>query len=383
MRAIKHAAYRVKPEQSLGCQNRMRKVWACSKSPSQGDSFKRGPTDQHQQLVAEASYRVLGGWTAPMNTHPNVYVGIDVSKHQLDVHCLPARAAFSRCNNRRGIAALAARLVKLQPALIVLEATGGFEVPLATTLAAAGLSVAVINPRQVRAFARAVGLLAKTDPIDARVLALFAERVKPAARPLPDAAGRALDALLTRRRQLVGMVTAEQNRLHTTTATGVRSGLRRHIKWLARQLDRIEEELAAAVESSPEWRAKDAILRSIKGIGPAVSRTLLAALPELGTLSRRQIAALAGLAPFNRDSGRRQGRRAIGGGRAEVRSLLYMAALSAARYNLALKTFSDRLKAKGKPPKVRLVAVARKLLTIANAAVRDGHVWQSPIARVS
>jgi transposase len=312
-----------------------------------------------------------------MKTSPQVYVGIDVSKHQLDVHCLPRGSTFIRRNNRRGVAALVRRLVKLQPVLIVLEATGGFEVAAATAIAAAGLALAITNPQRVRAFARAIGFLAKTDPIDARVLALFAERVKPAVRPLPDPAGRAFDALLTRRRQLVEMLTAEQNRLHATSAPELRTGLRRHINWLARQLKRIEEEQAAAVKSSPEWQAKVAILREIKGIGPAVSLTLLAALPELGTLSRQQIAALAGLAPFNRQSGRRQGRPTIAGGRSGVRSMLYMAALSAARYNLALKAFSDRLKAKGKRPKVRLVAVARKLLTIANAAVRDGQVCQS------
>jgi transposase len=223
-----------------------------------------------------------------MKTSPQVYVGIDVSKHQLDVHCLPRGSTFIRRNNRRGVAALVRRLVKLQPVLIVLEATGGFEVAAATAIAAAGLALAITNPQRVRAFARAIGLLAKTDPIDARVLALFAERVKPAVRPLPDPAGRAFDALLTRRRQLVEMLTAEQNRLHVTSAPELRTGLRRHINWLARQLKRIEQEQVAAVKSSPEWQAKVAILREIKGIGPAVSLTLLAALPELGTLSRQQ-----------------------------------------------------------------------------------------------
>ncbi len=318
-----------------------------------------------------------------MSTDSSVYVGIDVSKDELEVHCMPRGIRFVRRNNRRGIAALVARLAKLQPTLIALEATGGHEVPAATALVAAGFAVAVINPRRVRAFARSLGLLAKTDPIDARVLALFAERIKPPARPLPDAACRAFDALVTRRRQLVGMLIAEKNRLQAAGATGVRTGIRRSIRWLTRQVGRIDEDLTAAVGQSPEWSAKEALLRKIKGIGPVVSRTLLASLPELGTLSRQQIAALAGLAPVNRDSGKRVGRRLVLGGRVEVRTLLFMAAMTAARHNVFLKAFSDRLKAKGKPPKVRLVAVARKLLTIANAVVRDARIGQATVAAVS
>jgi transposase len=279
-------------------------------------------------------------------------------------------------NDAGGVAELVARLAPLRPALVVLEATGGLEHPAAAALALAGLPVAVVNPRQAHDFAKATGRLAKTDAIDAGALALFAERVRPEPRPLPDEEARALDALVQRRRQLLDMRAAEQNRLGAATAAKVRASLQAHIDWLSKQLDKVDKELAAAVEASPVWRAKDELLRSIKGVGPALSRTLLAALPELGALTRQEVAALAGLAPLNRDSGRRKGTRCIGGGRAEVRSLLYMAALSAARYNPALRAFSERLRRAGKAAKVRLVAVARKLLTIANAVLRDGRPWQ-------
>jgi transposase len=235
-------------------------------------------------------------------------------------------------------------------------------------------------PRHARDFAKATGRLAKTDALDAGDLALFAQRVRPEPRPLPAEAAREFDALLQRRRQLLEMRVAEQNRLGAAAAAKVRASLQAHIDWLSRQLAKVDQELAAAVQASPVWRAKDELLQSIKGIGPAVSRTLLAALPELGELTRQQVAALAGLAPLNRDSGRRQGVRSIGGGRPEVRSLLYMAALSAARFNPALRAFSDRLRRAGKAVKVRLVAVARKLLTIANAVLRDGRPWDPALA---
>lgn len=310
---------------------------------------------------------------APMNTSP--FVGIDVSKARLDVHLRPSGDAFAVPNDPAGLAGLVARLAPLRPALVVLEATGGFEYAAAAALASADVPVAVINPRQARDFAKATGRLAKTDRIDAETLALFAERVQPPPRPLPDQAARAFEALLGRRRQLLEMRAAEQNRLGTAPTAGVRRSLQAHIDWLSRQLGRVDQELAAAVEASPVWRAKDDLLQSIKGVGPALSRTLLAALPELGSLTRQQVAALAGLAPVNRDSGTRRGSRSIGGGRAEVRSLLYMAALSAARYNPALQAFSERLRRAGKAAKVRLVAVARKLLTIANAVLRDGRPW--------
>ncbi len=313
-------------------------------------------------------------------TPPAVFIGIDVSKARLDVAVRPTGDTFAVPNDPQGHADLLARLAPLRPTLVVLEATGGFEHPAAAALAAAGHPVAVVNPRQVHDFAKATGRLAKTDALDADTLALFAERVRPEPRPLPDAAARDFEALLGRRRQLLEMRAAEQNRLGSSTAAAVRKSLQAHIDWLSRQLAKVEEELSQAIEASPVWRAKDDLLQSIKGIGPTAARTLLAALPELGDLTRQQVAALAGLAPLNRDSGQRKGQRSIGGGRAEVRSLLYRAALSAARYNPALRAFSERLKQAGKAAKVRLVAVVRKLLTIANAVVRDGRPWDATLA---
>jgi transposase len=314
-------------------------------------------------------------------TDTDTFVGIDVAKDRLDVHLLPDDTAFALANDPQGVADLVARLKPLRPALVVLEATGGLEHVAAAALAAAAIPVAVVNPRQTRAFADALGRLAKTDPIDAATLALFAQRVRPVARPLPDDKAREFDALVQRRRQLLEMRAAEHNRLGSATAAKVRASLQAHIDWLNKQLGKADRELAAAIEASEVWRARDELLQSIKGVGPAVSRTLLAALPELGSLTRQQVAALAGLAPRNRDSGRRLGQRSIGGGRAEVRSVLYMAALSAARHNPVLRAFSERLRAAGKAAKVRLVAVARKLLTIANAVVRDGKAWEAALAR--
>jgi transposase len=311
---------------------------------------------------------------------PPCYIGIDVSKDHLDVYLRPQAQAFQVSNDPDGLAQLVERLAPLAPAGIVLEATGGLEVPAAAALAAAGLAPALVNPRQARDFAKALGYLAKTDRIDAAVLAHFAEAVQPVPRPLPDEAARAFTALLLRRRQLVEMRVAEQNRLGTAAAPPVRRNLQKHIDWLNRELGRLDGELGAAVQASPVWRAKENLLRGVPGIGPTVARTLLAELPELGTLSRRQIAALAGLAPHNRDSGVYRGRRTIGGGRAGVRAVLYMASLSAARYNPVLKVFRDRLRAAGKLAKVVLVAVARKLLTIVNAMLRDGRPWDPKTA---
>ena len=314
-------------------------------------------------------------------TDSDTCVGIDVSKGRLDIHVLPQGEAFALANDPQGVADLVARLQPLRPALVVLEATGGLEHLAAAALAAAGIPVAVVNPRQARAFAQALGQLAKTDAIDAATLALFAQRVRPVARPLPDAQAQEFAALLQRRRQLLEMRAAEQHRLGSATVAVVRANLQAHLAWLDEQLGQADRALAAAVEASPLWRGRDELLQSIKGVGPAVARTLLASLPELGSLTRGRIAALAGLAPRNRDSGCRVGQRSIRGGRAEVRSVLYMAALSAARYNPALRAFSERLKRAGKAVKVRLVAVARKLLTIANAVLRDGKPWQPALAR--
>lgn len=302
------------------------------------------------------------------------FVGIDVSKDHLDLHVRPAGDAARLANDEPGVAALVARVAAAGAAVVVLEATGGYEAPAVAALAAAGLPVVVANPRQVRRFAEATGRLAKTDRLDAAALAHFAEAVRPEPRPLPDADAAALAALVARRRQLLDMRTAERNRL-PLAARAVARGIRDHVAWLDAQLDRVGRELAAAVQASPAWRAKDDLLRSVPGVGPVVSHTLLTELPELGTLSARRVAALAGLAPVARDSGRKAGARRIAGGRAAVRSTLYMACLSAVRFNPVLRSFYARLRAAGKAVKVAQVAAMRKLLVILNAVVRDGRRW--------
>jgi len=309
------------------------------------------------------------------------FVGIDVSKARLDGHCRPDGSAFHEPNDEPGIAAVVDRLTALRPTLIVLEATGGLEAPLAAALAAAGLPVAVVNPRQVRDFARATGTLAKTDAPDAAVLAHFAEAIRPEARGLPDEQARQLEAILARRRQLIRMRTAERNRLGTTAAPkAVRQDLASHIKYLDRRIKQMDGELEEAVRSSAAWREKDDLLRGVPGVGKVVAQTLLAALPELGTTGNRRIVALAGLAPMARDSGTLRGRRRIVGGRGEVRGALYMAVLSAVRFNPVLKAFYGRLRAAGKPPKVAQTAAMRKLLTILNAMVRSGRAWDPKLA---
>ena len=314
-----------------------------------------------------------------MNPPPG-FVGIDVSKDHLDVHVRPAGTAERFANDPEGVAALTARVGAAAPALVVLEATGGLEYPAAAALSAAGVPVAVVNPRQARDFARATGRLAKTDAIDAAALAHFAEAVRPEPRPLPDADARVLRELLDRRRQLLGMRTAETNRLGAVTTERVRRAIAAHVRWLDKQLRGVDADLTRAIEASPVWRVNDDLLQSIPGIGPVVSWALLAGLPELGTLSREEVAALAGVAPLNRDSGRWAGRRCVAGGRSGVRAALYMAALSARRFNPALKGFADRLAAKGKAAKVVLVAVARKLLVFANAVLRDQKPWRESAA---
>ena len=308
------------------------------------------------------------------------FVGVDVSKGHLDVHLRPQAEAFRGSNDADGIAAVVARLVPLAPVCLVLEATGGLEIPMAAALAAAGVLPSLINPRQARDFAKATNQLAKTDRIDAAVLAHFADVIRPAPRPLPDAAAQAFTALLTRRRQLIEMRVAESNRLPSALSAAVRKNIEKHLRWLDGQVDSLESELAETVKASPLWRSKEDLLRGVPGIGPTVAFTLLAELPELGTLTRRQIASLAGLAPRNRDSGQFRGQRCIGGGRAEVRSVLYMASLSATRYNPLLRAFYERLRAAGKLAKVALVAVARKLLTIVNAMIRHDRAWDPKTA---
>jgi transposase len=315
-----------------------------------------------------------------MNPQP-CFIGIDVSKAALDVHARPSGQVLHVANDTDGIAALVARVLEWAPTLVVLEATGGLEHPLAAALAEAHLSVAVVNPRQARDFARATGRLAKSDAIDAAVLAHFAEAIRPQARPLPDAKTHELAELLGRRRQLLGMRTAENNRLGTVTAPRVRKSVEAHLSWLAKQLEGLDKDLGEAVRNSPVWRVNDDLLQSIPGVGRVVSRALMAELPELGTLSRERIAALAGVAPMNRDSGTWSGKRSVCGGRSRVRGALYMAALSAKRFNPALREFAQRLAQKGKAAKVILVAVARKLLIMANAIIRDQQPWEDRTAK--
>ena len=302
------------------------------------------------------------------------FVGIDVSKAQLDVVIRPTGQSESVANDKAGIKLLVERLVKIHPALIVLEATGGFERPLTRALASAELRMAVVNPRQVRDFAKATGQLAKTDSIDAAVLAHFAEVVRPALRSLPDEMTLELRALTARRRQLIEMIGAEKNRL-STTSKAVTKRISAHIRWLEQELDRADQDLDRSIRQSPIWQENEELLRTTPSIGPVTSRTLLAELPELGELNRKQISALAGLAPFNRDSGTLKGRRSIWGGRASVRSALYMAALVATRRNPVIRAFYQRLIAKGKLFKVAMVACMRKLLTILNSMIKHKTRW--------
>ncbi len=308
-----------------------------------------------------------------MANHP-VYVGIDVAKAALDVAVSPTAERWTLAYTEREVAGLVTRLTPLQPALVVLEATGGLEGPLVGALAAAGLPVVVVNPRHVRDFAKATGLLAKTDALDASVLARFAAAIRPTPRPLPDAATQTLAALVTRRRQLVTMLTAERNRLGSAPRV-LRAEIQAHITWLQRRLGRLDEDLHQAIRTSPVWRAQDDLLQSVPGVGPVLARTLLASLPELGRLDRKAIAALVGVAPLNRDSGTFRGRRRVWGGRAAVRAVLYMGTLVAVRHNPILRAFYQRLRAVGKLPKVALTACMRKLLTILNAMLKHQTRW--------
>jgi transposase len=306
-----------------------------------------------------------------------ITVGIDVSKDRLDVAVRPSGEVFVVERNGEGLEHLTARLRELSPHLVALEATGGFETVAAAALAAAALPVVVVNPVQIRAFAKAVGQRAKTDPIDAAVIAHFAEATKPEPRPLPDAATRLLADLVARRRQIVEMIGAERQRERRLTTLHLRKSIARLVKALEKELASVDTEIDASVRGSPVWRAKEDLLASVPGVGPTIARTLIAELPELGQLGRKQIAALAGLAPFTRQSGQWRGRSFIGGGRTAVRTVLFMGAMVAKRHNPILKAFFDRLVAAGKPKMVALIAVARKLLTILNAILRDNRPWQS------
>ena len=300
-----------------------------------------------------------------------VFVGIDVSKERLDLAVRPTGDAKEVSNTPEGIRSLAGFLTGVGPELVVLEATGGMEALVAAQLASTGLRVIVVNLRQVRDFARATGKLAKTVSLDAHALAHFAEAVQPQVRPLPDATARELGALVARRRQLVEMVVAEGNRLRTATRR-MRPQVQEHIQWMKDNLEQLDRDLDDTIRSSPMWKAKDQLLRSAPGVGPVLSMTLLS---ELGALNRGQIAALVGVALFNRDSGAFRGKRSVWGGRKQVRAALYMATLVATRYNPVLQAFYQRLCAAGKPKKVALTACMRKLLTILNVMVRDYRRW--------
>ena len=308
-------------------------------------------------------------------------IGIDVAKAELVIAARPTGERWTVANDERGVRTLVDRLTRERPELIVLEATGGYELLAVAAVAAAALPVVVVNPRQVRDFARATGQLAKTDRIDADILALFAERVRPAVRPIADAEAQELDALLARRRQLLEMLQAERNRAGQVFGRGkrlVRKSLKAHIAFLERELRMADTDLGAMVRESPAWRERDDLLQSVPGVGPVLSLTLLADLPELGRLSRREIAKLVGVAPLSRDSGTLRGRRFVQGGRATVRAVLYMAALVATRRNVVIRSFYQRLIAVGKPKKLALVACMRKLLTMLNVIVRTKTPWQAP-----
>ncbi|MGE5358114.1 MAG: IS110 family transposase [Bacteroidales bacterium] len=314
-----------------------------------------------------------------MTTTADTYVGIDVAKNHLDVSVLPTSHRWRADYTDAGVVALVTQLQALAPRVIVIEASGGYEAVVATALAAAALPVAVVNPRQVRDFAKAIGRLAKNDRIDADVLALFGERVQPDIRALPDPAVQHLAALVTRRRQLIEMLTAERHRL-VLAAGAVRTSVQRHIRWLERQVKDSDDDILRAIQSSPAWRVQDDLLRTVPGIAHRVSAAMLAHIPELGRLSRRKIAALVGVAPFDDDSGKHRGRRHIRGGRAAARQALYMATLVATRHNPVIRRHYEHLRVVGKEKKLALVACMRKLLTIINAMMKHQQSWRAATA---
>ena len=307
----------------------------------------------------------------------SITVGIDVSKDCLDVAVRPSGEVFAIERNPAGLEQLTLRLGALSPNLVALEASGGFETVVAAALAAARLPVVVVNPAQIRAFAKAIGQRAKTDPIDAVVIAHFAEATRPEPRPMPDEATRLLADLVARRRQILEMMVAERQREERVTVPHLRKSIMRLLKVLERELTSVDTDINDAVRGSPAWREKEDLLASVPGVGPTIARTLIAELPELGQLSRRQVAALAGLAPFTRQSGQWRGKSFIGGGRTSVRTALFMGAMVAKKYNPVLRTFFNRLVAAGKPKMIALIAVARKLLTMLNAILRDRRPWQT------
>lgn len=308
------------------------------------------------------------------------FVGIDVAKNTLDLRLEPVGESLHVAYDDPGIAEIRKRLLALAPTLIVMEATGGLETRLACELTACGLPVAVINPRQARDFAKATGQLAKTDRVDATVLAHFARAIRPAVRVLKDADTRDLDDLVTRRRQLIAMRVQETLRLGTAESKALQKNLKKHIVWLDKQIANLDDDLTKRLRTSDAWRTKDDLLQGIPGVGAVTSVTLLAKCPELGQLNRREIAKLSGVAPLANDSGKHRGKRFVWGGRADVRAVLYMAAVSAIRCNPAIKAFAERLKQAGKPAKVVIVACMRKLLTIMNAMVKNNAPWTTKTA---
>ena len=314
-----------------------------------------------------------------------IHVGIDVSKRTLDVCLLPAEAShaesFTVSNDQEGLDELLGRLQGAATELVVLEATGRYERLAASAIASASIPVAVVNPRQARDFAKAIGRLAKTDKIDAFVLARFARAVDPTPSVIPDEEAQLLQALLARRRQILGMLVAENNRLRMTSSfAALQKRVRAHIKWLEKELSRADSDLDEAIDASSTFKENETLLKSVPGVGPVLARTMLAELPELGTLTHKRLCALVGVAPFNKDSGQRRGKRETWGGRAPVRAALYMGTLVATRYNPIIKEFYERLLATGKPKKVALVACMRKLLSILNAMMRDRAIWKCPHA---
>jgi transposase len=310
-----------------------------------------------------------------------VSVGIDVSKRELVIAVNPTGEQWTTATTPAAIGTVVTRLRALAPQIIVVEATGGYERAVVAAMAVAELPVAVVNPRQVRAFAQAIGRTAKTDAVDAALLAVFGGRLEPAPRPVADTATQALGALVARRRQLLEMLGMERARLEHAAPTGhLTRELRRHIRWLERRVSDVDDEIGTCIAAHPTWRVQEELLRSVPGVGPTTARTLLGELPELGRLDRRAIAALVGVAPFNCDSGQHRGQRHIWGGRASVRASIYMAALSAARYNPVLRVFYRRLRDAGKPAKVALVATMRKLLTILNAMIKHQSHWITQVA---
>ena len=347
---------------------------------------RRTPLSRARTVAWANQARILQGrasnWKGALMEQESIFVGIDVAKAQVDVAVRPTDDRWEVSYDNAGVGQLVSQLKGLEPAIVLLEASGGLELPLVAALAAEEIPVVVVNPRQVRDFARATGKLAKTDALDAAVLAHFAEAIRPPVRPLRDAETQVLNSLVARRHQVMTMLVSEKNRLSAATTGAVRPRIEAHIAWLELELKDLDEDLRKTLRQSPVWREKDDLLRTVPGVGEQLSLTLLAYLPELGTLDRRQIAALVGVAPYNRDSGSFRGKRTVWGGRARVRATLYMGALVASRFNPVIKDFYQRLLAAGKPKKLALTACMRKLLVILNSILKHRSPWRDPTLMV-